>query len=56
MLTTFSTPKVRIISRGGLSWTLDGEDGGVHEVVEIEALHNAYRIVHGNGQAEKNGK
>ena len=56
MLTTFSTPKVKITSEGGLSWTLDGEDGGVHEVAEIEALHNAYRIVHGNGPAEKSGK
>ena len=35
---------------------LDGEDGGVHQVAEIEALHNAYRIVHGDGAAEKNGK
>ena len=56
MLTTFSTPKVKITSEKGLSWTLDGEDGGTHQVAEIEAIHNAYRIVHGDGAAERQGK
>ena len=56
MLTTFSAPKVRITSQTDLAWTLDGEEGGAHRVVEIEAIHNAYRIVHGNGPVERNGK
>ena len=56
MLTTFSTPKVKITSEKGLSWTLDGEDGGTHQVAEIEAIHNAYRIVHGDGAVERQGK
>jgi len=56
MLTTFSAPRVKITSDKDLPWTLDGEDGGVHREVEIEAVHNAYRIVHGDGPAEKGGK
>ena len=56
MLTTFSTPKVKITAVKPIPWTLDGEDGGSHQVVEIEAIHNAYRIVHGDGPIEKNGK
>ena len=56
MLTTFSTPKVKITADKDLPWTLDGEDGGAHRTVEIEAIHHAYRIVHGNGPAEKGGK
>lgn len=49
VLTTFSAPKVTITSDEALSWTLDGEAGGSHKVAEIEAIHNAYTIVHGNG-------
>ena len=49
VLTSFSTPKVTITSEEGLAWTLDGEEGGTHRVAEIEALHNAYTIVHGYG-------
>ena len=49
VLTSFSTPKVTITSEEGLTWTLDGEPGGTHRVAEIEALHNAYTIVHGYG-------
>ena len=45
--TSFSTPKVKISSDIGLTWTLDGEAGGTHQVAEIEALHNAYTIVYG---------
>ena len=56
MLTTFSAPRVKITSDKELSWTLDGEDGGRHRVAEIEAIHHAYRIVHGDGPAEKSGK
>ena len=56
MLTTFSTPRVKITSPDGLAWTLDGEDGGVHETAEIEVLHNAYTIVHGTGPALPPGK
>lgn len=49
ILTSFSTPKVTITSETGLTWTLDGEPGGTHEVAEIEAIHNAYTIIHGEG-------
>ena len=47
MLTTFSTPKVTITAADELLWTLDGEAGGAHQVVEVEAVHNAYTIIHG---------
>lgn len=47
MLTTFSTAKVKITAANDLLWTLDGEAGGAHQVVEIEAMHNAYTIIHG---------
>ena len=47
MMTTFSAPKVRITASNDLLWTLDGEAGGAHQVAEIEALHNAYTIIHG---------
>ena len=56
MLTTFSAPRVKITSDKPLAWTLDGEDGGSHQVVEIEAVRDAYRIVHGDGPIEKNRK
>ena len=56
MLTTFSTPKVKIICDEDLAWTLDGEDGGSHRTVEIEVLHNAYTIIHGDGPALPSGK
>lgn len=52
MLTTFSTPKVKFIAANDLHWTLDGEAGGAHREAEIEAIHNAYTIVHGPAQGE----
>ncbi len=56
MLTTFSAPRVKITADEDLPWTLDGEDGGSHRTVEIEVLHNAYTIVHGDGPAPSAGK
>lgn len=56
MMTTFSARKVKITSDEDLAWTLDGEVGGNHRVAEIEALHKAYTIVHGNGPAKDAGK
>ena len=47
MLTTFSTRKVKITGANDLLWTLDGEAGGAHRTAEIEAVHNAYTILHG---------
>ena len=47
MLTTFPARKVKITAANELLWTLDGEAGGAHRVVEIEAVHNAYTILHG---------
>ena len=47
MVTSFSTSKVKITAANELLWTLDGEAGGGHRVVEIEAIHNAYTIIHG---------
>lgn len=47
MLTTFSASRVRITAGELLNWTLDGEDGGSHQVVEIESIHHAVTILHG---------
>lgn len=47
ILTSFSAPKVTISAESGLTWTLDGEPGGTHKTAEIEAIHKAYTIVHG---------
>lgn len=47
MMTTFSTAKVKFTAAQELRWTLDGEAGGAHQVVEVEAVHNAYTIIHG---------
>ena len=47
MLTSFSASRVRIIAGEPLNWTLDGEAGGTHQVVEVESIHNALRIMHG---------
>lgn len=49
IITSFSAPKVTITAETNLTWTLDGEPGGAHKVAEIEALHNAYTIIHGEG-------
>lgn len=49
MMTSFSASKVKITAATDLLWTLDGEAGGAHQVVEIETVHNAYTIIHGNG-------
>lgn len=49
IITSFSAPKVTITAETNLTWTLDGEPGGTHKVAEIEALHNAYTIIHGEG-------
>lgn len=47
MMTTFSTAKVKFTAAQELRWTLDVEAGGAHQVVEVEAVHNAYTIIHG---------
>ena len=47
MMTTFSTAKVKFTAAQELRWTLDGEAGGAHQVVEVEAVHNAYTIIYG---------
>lgn len=47
MMTTFSTAKVKFTAAQELRWTLDGEAGGAHQVVEVEAVHNVYTIIHG---------
>ena len=47
MMTTFSTAKVKITAAAELLWTLDGEAGGAHQTVEIEAIPHAYTIIHG---------
>ena len=49
MMTSFSAAKVKITAATDLLWTLDGEAGGAHQVAEIEAVHNAYTIIHGRG-------
>jgi len=47
MLHTFSTKKVRICAETELTWTLDGENGGLHQCAEIEVASQAFTIVHG---------
>ncbi len=47
MLTTFSASKVKLTGAEDLLWTLDGEAGGAHQVVEIEVVPHAYTILHG---------
>ena len=47
MLTTFPARKVKITAANELLWTLDGEAGGAHQTVEIEAIPHAYTIIHG---------
>ena len=47
MMHTFSTSKVRITCQEELTWTLDGETGGVHSTCEVEVNPGAFTIVHG---------
>ena len=53
IISSFSTPRVTITSEEGLTWTLDGEAGGTHNVAEIEAIHNAYTIMHGTAAEQR---
>ena len=46
-MTCFRANKVRIISDQDLAWTLDGEYGGDHRVVEVTNCHQAVTIVYG---------
>ena len=47
LVTCFRANKVRIISDQDLAWTLDGEYGGDHRVVEVANCHQAVTIVYG---------
>lgn len=47
MLHTFSTEKVRISCETELLWTLDGENGGLHQCAEVEVSSRAFTIVYG---------
>lgn len=47
LVTCFRANKVRIISDQDLAWTLDGEYGGDHRVVEVSNCHQAVTIVYG---------
>lgn len=47
MMTSFSASKVKFTAASELLWTLDGEAGGAHKTVEIEAVPHAYTILHG---------
>ena len=47
MLHTFSTAKVTITCEEDLLWTLDGENGGVHSIAEVETIPRAFTIIHG---------
>ena len=47
LVTCFRANKVRIISDQDLAWTLDGEYGGDHRVVEVTNCHQAVTIVYG---------
>ena len=45
MITFRSARKVRIFADPQMPWTLDGEKEDGHEVVEVENLHHAIRLV-----------
>lgn len=47
MLTTFSTPWVKITSAEPLAWTLDGEFGGAHPIADFQVAPRAFTIVFG---------
>lgn len=47
LVTCFRASRVRIISDQTLAWTLDGEFGGEHRVVEVHNCHQAVSIVFG---------
>lgn len=47
LVTCFRASQVRMISDQTLAWTLDGEYGGEHRVVEIQNCHQAVSIVYG---------
>ncbi len=44
-VTLLRSRKIRFLFRDPVSWTLDGEDGGVHREVLCENMHQAIRIV-----------
>lgn len=54
MLHTFSARKVKITCEDGMAWTIDGENGGRHQTVEIDTLHHAYTIRHGDRPLPEN--
>lgn len=47
MMHNFSTSKIKITCEGELLWTLDGENGGVHSIAEVETVPKAFTIIHG---------
>lgn len=48
MLTTFSCSSVSVFCEEALLWSLDGENGGVHKEIKVEALPHAFAIVQGD--------
>ena len=47
LVTCFRASQLRILSDQDLAWTLDGEYGGDHRVVDIHNFHRAVHIVYG---------
>ncbi len=47
-LVIIKTKKVKITTPENVPWTLDGEFGGAHKVVEIEAIHNGIQVFSNN--------
>jgi len=47
MITTFKGRDITITTDVPLPWTLDGEDGGVHERVDITVIDKACTVLHG---------
>lgn len=47
MLHSFTAARVCISCEQDLLWTLDGENGGLHSVAEIQTLPRAFTIIHG---------
>ncbi len=44
MVYSFQTKEIKFTSRDEVAWTLDGEYGGSHNIVEISDVHRALEI------------
>ena len=45
MITFLSTTRLKVVASPDMPWTLDGEREDGHEIIQVENLHNAIRLV-----------